>query len=235
MVIELLYPEICTLYGDNGNILFLKKNLKDVTFITTSLSDKPYFVDNKVDLIYMGPTSEKQQETIIDHLALYKDKIKELIDNGTFFLFTGNAYEILASQIVDNNKKVTKGLNIFDIKVTRDFLNRKNKLFIGDYEDIKVVGFQSQFDFCQSDINGLFKVEHGFGQDKNSPYEGFKVNNFYATTLLGPLLMLNPLFSKKFLNELGLEIKEFEFEEELNEAYKLRLEDFNRAIRLEKK
>ncbi len=114
-------------------------------------------------------------------------------------------------------------------------MNRKNKLFIGDYEDIKIVGFQSQFDFCQSEINGLFKVEHGFGQDKNSAYEGFKVNNFFATTLLGPLLMLNPLFARKFLTKIGLEVKEFEFEEKLNEAYKLRLEDFNRAIRLEKK
>lgn len=235
MVIELLYPEICTLYGDHGNVVFLKENLQEATFISTAINEKPYFVDNKVDLIYMGPTSEKKQEMIINCLLPYKEKIKELIDNGTFFLFTGNSYEILSKKIVDNNNKVTNALGLFDINITRDFLNRKNSLFVGDYEDIKVVGFQSQFDFCQSGINGLFKVEYGFGQAINDKWEGFKVNNFYGTTLLGPLLMLNPIFARRFFNKLGLEIKEFKYEDELMEAYKLRLEDFYRAIKLEKK
>ena len=44
MKIEILYPEICTLYGDKGNTMYLQKCLPDAEFVTTGLNEKPLFL-----------------------------------------------------------------------------------------------------------------------------------------------------------------------------------------------
>ena len=54
MVIEILYPDICNLYGDRGNILFLKENLSNSTIVETRVNEVPYFVNHNVDMLYMG-------------------------------------------------------------------------------------------------------------------------------------------------------------------------------------
>jgi CobQ-like glutamine amidotransferase family enzyme len=43
MKIEVLYPEICTLYGDKGNTMYLAKCLPNAEFISTGLNEKPLF------------------------------------------------------------------------------------------------------------------------------------------------------------------------------------------------
>ena len=45
----------------------------------------------QVDLIYLGAMTEKTQEKLITKLKDYKKRLKELIDNGTNFLFTGKS------------------------------------------------------------------------------------------------------------------------------------------------
>ena len=41
MKIEILYPEMSNIYGDYGNIMFLKKCLPEAEFIETSLHTEP--------------------------------------------------------------------------------------------------------------------------------------------------------------------------------------------------
>ena len=47
--------------------------------------------------------------------------------------------------------------------------------------------------------NYFAKVERGIGINKESKLEGIKVNNLIGTYLLGPILVLNPLLTKKIL------------------------------------
>ena len=35
MVVEILYPHNCNLFGDRGNVIYLQKNLPEATFIAT--------------------------------------------------------------------------------------------------------------------------------------------------------------------------------------------------------
>ena len=44
MKIEILYPELCTLYGDKGNMQYLKLCLPDAEFVETTLNAKPLFL-----------------------------------------------------------------------------------------------------------------------------------------------------------------------------------------------
>lgn len=220
MIVEILYPSLCNLFGDRGNVVYLKECLKDSTFIETSMDDEPYFVNHKVDLIYMGPTSESLQVIIAERLKPYKDKINELINNGTAFLLTGNAMEIFGKEVIDKDGTTFNGLGLLDIHSSRDMINRKNSIFLGEYEDIKIVGFQSQFTTCTTSENKIFKKTYGIGLN-NDDYVGIKKNNLIATYLIGPVLVLNPDFTKKVL-----QLDTLPYEEELRQAYDVRIKEF---------
>jgi len=128
MNIEILYPEYCNLYGDTGNITFLKECLPDANFIYTSLNEEPRFCKSKVDLIYIGPVTESAQEEIITLLMPYREKIEEQIDNNVIFLVTGNAGEIFGNYIEKTDGSKIPALGIFDIYSKRGDNDRFNEL-----------------------------------------------------------------------------------------------------------
>ncbi len=120
---------------------------------------------------------------------------------------------------------------IFDVYAKRDMMHRHNSLFTGKFEDIEVVGFKSQFTMMYGNIdnNYFLEVEKGIGINPECKYEGIRKNNFFGTYLTGPLLILNPLFTKKIIELLGVEEPKLAFEEDCIEAYKVRLEEFKRV------
>lgn len=230
MVIEILYPDICNLYGDRGNILFLKENLSNSTIVETRVNEVPYFVNHNVDMLYMGSASEAKQSMIIDRLKPYKDRIIELINQDKMFLLTGNSLEIFAKNIYENGIVINTGLAILDVEVERNYQKRVNSIFKGKYQDLTILGFQSQFDSYKSNMEPLFEMEYGINSFSKKHFEGVKYKNLIATTLLGPLLILNPEFSLKILN-----MTELKYQSQLFSAYNKRLEDFNRLIERGKK
>ena len=168
MKIEVLYPEVANLYGDSANIMYLKQILEDATFIETNLNNKPKFIDEKIDLVYIG--------------------------------------------------------TIFDFYAKRNMKKRHNSLFLGSFNDIKIVGNKSQFSFSYDVKNPFIKVLRGVGNNKEDNYEGFNYKNFYGTYLLGPFLIINPYFTKYLLNKIGYD-KEIEYLSFALDAYNYRLKE----------
>ena len=82
MKIEILYPEFCNLNGDMGNMKYLEKCIPEAEIIETSINEKPKFIDQgDISLVYMGTSTEKSQEIIIEKLKPYTEQIKQKIDN----------------------------------------------------------------------------------------------------------------------------------------------------------
>ena len=230
MKIEMLFPEVCNLFGDISNIKYLEKCIPNVEIIKTKINSVPAFVNEKVDMIYMGPMPEDIQEIVIKKLSLYKERIQELIDNNTLFLVTGNAIEVFGKYIENEDESKIEALGIFDIYAKRDMLKRHNSIYLGTYEDIEVVGFKSQFTMAYGNNENEYflNTKIGVGLNKDNKLEGLKKNNFIGTYLLGPILILNPLFTKKILNILGCKEINIAYEEEVMKAYKTRLEEFKK-------
>ena len=230
MKIEVLFPEFCNLYGDLSNIHYLKKCIPDVEVIETSYNSEPAFLKEKINLIYMGPMSENSQELVLKKIAPYKEKIEELIKNNVVFLFTGNSLELLGKFIEQEDGTKIECLNIFDIYTKRNMLNRLNSNVLGTFDDIEIVGFQSQFTTMHGNNDNYFlNLKLGLGCN-NSKYEGIRKNNFIGTTVIGPILILNPLFTKKILKMMGVKNIKLETEEEVLNAYNARLEEFYRKF-----
>ncbi len=228
--IEILFPEFCNLYGDISNMKYLKKCLPNANFIETAFDEEPSFVKEKVNFIYLGPMTENMQEKVITKLKPYKERIEELIEENVIFLITGNAIEIFGKYIENEDGSKIEALGIFDIYAKRDMLHRHNSIFIGKWESIDIVGFKSQFTFAygNNEENYFAKVEKGIGLNKESKLEGIMKNNFIGTYLIGPILILNPLFTEKLLEKMGVNKENLAYAEDVKEAYNQRLEEFKR-------
>lgn len=228
MKIEMLYPEVCNLFGDVSNIKYLQKCLPDAEIIKTHINAEPAFVKQDVDMIYMGPMPEDIQELVIEKLKPYKERIQELIEKDVVFLVTGNAVEVFGEYIENEDGSKIEGLSIFHIIAKRDMMHRHNSIFLGTFEDIEIVGFKSQFTMAYGNHqeNYFAKTDIGIGLNNTTKLEGIKNHNFIGTYILGPILILNPLLTKKILKMMGMENNALAFEEETMSAYTHRLEEF---------
>ena len=228
MVVEILFQEICGLYGDSQNPTYLQATLPDAEFVYTKLTDTPYFVEHDPDLIYIGCMSESTQRRVIDKLMPLKARIEALVNAGTPILATGNASEIFAKRIdyVTENIKV-EGLGVFDLTVRTDLFNRYNGMVLGEFEGMKIVGFRSQFSFLYGDNQDYFflKCIRGDGIHPGSKLEGMRKNNLICTQLIGPILPLNPLFCEYLIGLCGVDAKAA-YRETAMDAYNQRLKEF---------
>ena len=228
MVIEILFNEVCSLFGDGQNAAYLKATLPEAEFIYTPLTDTPYFADNTPDMIYLGAMTENTQRKVLNKLMPLKARILELVEAGVPFLATGNAADLFCRSIdyVTEEIKVD-GLGIFDLDVKTNLFDRYNGKTLGEFEGMKIVGFRSQFSFIYGDNskNYFLKCIRGDGINRESKLEGMRKNNLICTQVIGPILPLNPLFCEYFIGLTGTKV-EAAFRENAMAAYEQRLKEY---------
>ena len=84
---------------------------------------------------------------------------------------------------------------------------------------------QNQLHFFGNAQSGQGGALFGQGIAGQAPGQGFRRGGLMATYLTGPLLVLNPPFTKALLHELG-EPETLAFEQAAMDAYQARLEEF---------
>ena len=111
-----LYYDLMNLYGENGNVRYLKNRLEEVGIKTTlsflTIDDEIDF--NEYDLFYIGSGSEDNQLLVLKDLLKYKDNLKKAIKGNKFFLVTGNALELFGRQIRYINEEPLQMTEVFD-------------------------------------------------------------------------------------------------------------------------
>ncbi len=233
MKIEVLYPELCNLYGDLANAKYLARSC-GAELVNTALADQPRFLTEDVSMVYMGGTTERGQVIVRDAFAPYLEGLKERTEAGGLTLITGNAMEIFGEYIEDEDGSREAMLNLFPLYADRHFMNRYNSLYLGrlEAEDISIVGFKSQFGHSYGvNVEPLFQTVRGAGINPAEKAEGVRRNNLMATYLIGPLVLLNPPFAKYLLRLMGVEEPVLAFEEAAMDVYAHRLEQFSQPDR----
>lgn len=228
--IAYLYYDFLNLYGENGNIKILKKQLENqgltvyVHFLT--LDDKLKFKD--YDLVYIGAGTEDNQKIALNHLLVYKDDIKAYIENNKFVLATGNALELFGKYIKTSTKEY-ECLNIFDYYTKEEEFRMIDEcIFTCDFLKQPLIGFQNQYTVTRDIKNYLFDVKRGIGSYPKSGKEGFQYKNFYGTYLIGPIMIRNPEFLEYFIKKLVLsKYSDFEFKDFDLEIERQAYQDYN--------
>lgn len=227
MTVEILFGEVCNLFGDMQNMQYLRETLPQAEFIETSLLDEPYFVKHTPGIIYMGAMTEHTQRRVIEKLRPYKDRLTQLSDAGNVMLFTGNAGEVFFKHISYVTEKIeTDALGLFDLTVKTDLFQRYNGKVLGELRmqnaecgdpcpipnpphPTLITGFRSQFSrwYGDNSENYFLKVQRGMGLNEESKREGVRKNNLICTTVIGPILPNNPLFTEYLCALAGNEVK----------------------------
>ncbi|MDD6677982.1 MAG: hypothetical protein PUF71_01170 [Firmicutes bacterium] len=229
MTVEILFSEVCSLYGDVQNPVYLQKCLPDAKFVFTSLTDEPYFVHDTPDLIYLGGMPEQIQRRVIGKLMPYRERIRQIVEADVPILATGNACEVFTRHISYLTEGIeTDGLGLVDLTVKTDLMNRFNSKVWGQTaQGITVLGYRSQFSFLYGDNseNYFLRCLRGEGINPESKLEGFRIHNLIGTQLLGPILPNNPQFCEYFLSLAGVQT-EAAFKEAAMTAFRQRLKEF---------
>ena len=231
MKIEIMYPELCCLYGDKGNTMFLQQCLPDAEFIYTELNETPHFLTEDIDLCCMYSMSEQSQEWILSRLMPCRDQIAKCFETGkTLFLLTGNALELLGKYIQREDGSKVEALGIFDTYTVRQAPKRFNTLIQAEFAGMQLLGYTSRFShtYGVTEALAMARVSIGTGCEPGGKLEGIRSGRIIATYLLGPLLVANPDFAKWLLAELGINQPKLPFEADLYKAYEVRKQEFTR-------
>jgi lipid II isoglutaminyl synthase (glutamine-hydrolysing) len=246
LTFEMLFPEIANLHGDNANITYLAQCRPDARLIRTSLTDTPTFVSEPVDLVYLGPMTELGQLKAIERLRPQRDRIEAMIEAGTSFLFTHNALEVLGTRIRNDDMKYdVSGAGVFQLESTLRMFGRYSGKVMGAVPGVgaeyPVLGYKSQFSMVSerdsAEVSagvsvkqsppGFLTADRGIGRNTTTAVEGVRQGNFIGTSLLGPILISNPHFTRSLLEQLDPDSEpRLAHEKFALAAYESRLSDF---------
>lgn len=183
-----LYPYELALYGENGNIKALtyyldKENIK-YKVVLIDKEDKLEF--SKYDFIYIGSGRKRYLEDVKKRLLPYKEELENYIESDKILLATGNAISIFTF------------LNMYDVEYCE-------KREVHDVEATtslckgSIKGFQNTEYLISTTKDVLFNINEGVGNNKTL-MEGFKYKNFYATSIIGPILARNDNLCNYFID-----------------------------------
>lgn len=208
-----LYYDLMNLYGENGNIRYFSKKLEEQGIKTEvyffSIDDDIDY--NDYDFFYIGTGSENNKKMVLEHLISKKEKIKKAIEAEKYFLVTGNAIELFGENIITLSSEAIETLGTFKYQVKEEEFRIVGEQFYStELFDKKIIGFQNRSSIiinCKE--KNLFNVIKGTGYSPENLQEGIQYKNFFATYLLGPLLVRNPYFTdyivEKICNTLEVE------------------------------
>ena len=193
-----LYYDLLNLYGEQGNILALKRAFKnqnvEIEVDYLSVQDKIDF--KKYDLVYLGSGSAENLLIALEDIKRHKKELKKYIESKKVLLATGNSYLLFGQKI--NNMDA---LGIFDYYAASSEKIAKESL-MELYQEKDIIGFQNREFIVNNKRNHLFKVKEGLCDNLKSEYEGYHEYNFYGTFVIGPLLIRNPHFTNILVKEI---------------------------------
>lgn len=205
-----LYPKLLNIYGDNGNILTLKKRCewRGISVIIDEINTSDELSEH--DLYFIGGGQDVQQKEAASELLKNKSFFIKERDNMKVFLGICGGYQLFGKYYQQSNGEKINGLELMDI-----YTISGNKRFIGNVttnselvEPNTLVGFENHIGqtYLGDDVTPLASVVVGNGNNGQDKTEGARYKNVFGTYLHGAFLPKNPHFAD-YLIELALGFK----------------------------
>ncbi len=226
-----LYYDLMNLYGENGNVRALVKQIEGqgikVIVDFKSLEEEINF--RKYDFIYIGSGTAENALLVLKDLKRYQDELKEFVKDNKYLLVTGDTVAIFGKKYIYNDEEY-EGLDIGNyIGKQIDFRIIGEQFYSSNLINKDIIGMQNRETVLDGIEEGIFRVDVGSGFKPNLKVEGVRVNNFIGTYLLGPMLVRNPYFTEYLVKNLlaDMSIKYHKHKEDISyTAYWKFLENF---------
>ena len=194
-----LYPDLLNLYGDQGNIICMKKRLEwrhiDLTVTLCGVGDP--LNPSEYDLFFIGGGQDFEQEVLLNDLKGAKAQaIKSAIEDGKTMLAICGGYQMLGHYYKTWDGKQMDYLGALDF-----YTEGRKERMIGNYiysltddPTVKVVGFENHSGktYLGSGVTPMGNVVKGYGNNGEDGTEGARYKNVFATYSHGALLPKNP-------------------------------------------
>lgn len=218
LILGYLYPDLMNIYGDQGNVIALKKRCewRGIDFEIKNISLKESVQElKKCDLFFFGGGQDKQQILVAKNLHEDKGKnLKEMLNNNIPLLSICGGFQLLG-KFYHFEGKMLPGINFFDIETkagkTR-FINNiltdckafalqpaealllEKKGMQNESFANKLVGFENHSGrtYLFGNTEPLAKVIYGHGNNGEDKTEGAVKKNAIGTYLHGSILPKNP-------------------------------------------
>ena len=216
-----LYPDILNLYGDQGNIICMKKRLEwrniECSVTEVSIGESAKFTD--FDIFFIGGGQDFEQEILLGDLAGGKaDEIKAAVADGKTFLTICGGYQMLGSYYKTWDGQMCDFIGAIDYYT----VGAKDRM-IGNFMykcgaksgGSPVVGFENHSGktFLGSGVSPLGTILSGYGNNGEDKTEGVRYNNVFGTYSHGPVLPKNPQLTDFILKTaLSQKYTSFDFE-----------------------
>lgn len=215
-----LYGSIMNTYGDNGNIIILKKRCEwrgiEVKIFDLSYQDK--IKKGDYDLYFFGGGQDQAQSTISRDLTGNKSNLIEEVDRGVPLLSICGGYQLLGDYYQPFEGEKLLGLGLFPSYTVASKERMIGNLFIEVMEDglwvmergisHYLVGFENHSGktYLNPGCRPLGKVVKGYGNNGEDQTEGCVYKNAVGCYMHGSLLPKNPLLAD-WLIQKALETK----------------------------
>lgn len=194
-----LYPDLCGLYGDRGNIMAFSRicDALGIELEVTRIKNYDEDIDfDKADILFISPGELSTFPPIIKAFEEKRAKLDEYIENGKYIFAVGTAACIFADEVVRRERESYEGLGIghFDCK-EREWIYGDDIIYTCTPVDVKreVAGSQVQtMDIMPKfDAEPFGRIVYGYGNN-HSKNEGIRYKNLIITNALGPVGVKNP-------------------------------------------
>ena len=231
-----LFPHLISLYGVNSNISVLKNKLCDKGFPCEIDLCEDCDVDfSRYDLVYLGSGTEDNLLEAVKRLKEKEGAIKESIESNTVWLITGNAMALFGKKIERKNEQ-HDALGVFDYSTLIEDEKRYTGDVIAQTNDIfnkESIGYINTSCVYTGITNPLFNFSLGanLGNDKKSATDGLVYKNFYATQIIGGVVINNPHFLEKLFKLLTGEELNISTDEYIYKAYDDSLSELKKRLK----
>jgi hypothetical protein len=197
-----IYPKEMNIYGDNGNILVLKKRLEwrqiPVRVIGVGVGDQ---LPTDAHIIIGGGGQDAGQSVIADDLQKKSDVLHDLSQKGIPMLMICGMYQMFGHYFKTQQGEKIPGIGVLDLTT----ISEKGRLIgniVVETDWGGLIGYENHSGrtYLGSKARPLGKTKKGQGNNGKDKTEGAVQNNVFGTYLHGPILAKAPQFADHLID-----------------------------------
>jgi hypothetical protein len=199
-----LYPHDMNIYGDNGNVLTLRRRLEWYGYhpevIEYNRGDK---FPNQVDIVVGGGGQDSGQTKIQVDLLSIGPKLRELAEAGTPMLMICGLYQLFGNFFKTASGEIIKGIELLDIETYGKSERLIGNIITHSEQFGDIVGYENHSGqtFLGHQVMPLGVVRIGAGNNMTDISEGARFKNVIGSYLHGSLLPKNPLIADYLIEQ----------------------------------